>query len=116
MIPRLVIRSAILLSIAVSGVVSAAGNGSGKIKSGWFTYPGGLVFFYLDGPNDGHANSACPGVPARWVIDTNTVDGKNAFAAFMLAYSQDRPVQVSGFDGVACVHGNTEVALAINVY
>jgi hypothetical protein len=110
------IRSAIVLLAAVAGVANAAGNGSGKIRPGWFTYPGGLVFFFLDGPNDGHANSPCTVIPSRWVIDTNTVDGKIAFAAFMLAYSQDRPVQVSGFDGVACVHGNTEVALAINVY
>jgi len=116
MITRTVVRTLIALATLFSGLAVAGGSGTGKIVPGWLLYPGGIIFFYIDGPNGGHANSACPLIPTRWAIDTTTQDGKTAFAMLMLSYSQDRTVAVYGHDGVPCIHGNTEVASQVHVY
>jgi hypothetical protein len=105
----------VALLIAGAGTAAAAGYGTGKVRPGWYSYPGGIIFFYIDGPNGGHVDSACPASPTRWAIDTSTQDGKNAFAQLMLAFCTDRAVSVWGFDGVPCVHGNTEVAVQFMV-
>jgi hypothetical protein len=94
---------------------SAAGQGSGKIAPGWYNYPGGIIFFTLEGPN-GHLNSPCTIIPLRWAIDTTTADGKIAFTQLMLAFTQDRVVSIEGLDGASCIHGNTEQAVFIHVY
>jgi hypothetical protein len=107
----------VLAILAVgSQVAGAAGTGTGKIAPGWYGYPGGTIFFYLDGPNNGHVNSPCTLIPTRWAIETSTAEGKVAFAQLMLAYARDGTVYIVGFDGVPCAHGNAEIASQIMVY
>lgn len=103
------------LLLVTTNAAFPAGEGSGKIR---YSYPGGIVFFFIDGPNDGHANSACPagGTPTRWAIDTTTPQGKLIFSQLMLAYAADKSITVYGEDGRPCIHGNTEEVMLFQVH
>ena len=94
---RLVVASTALISAAAH-----AGTGQGLIQPNWNVFTDGNLFFYLGGT---HTGSPCS-IPERWAFDTTTPVGKSFYAAFLVAYTSGKAVQVYG-SGL-CTHDNSE--------
>lgn len=88
-----------------SCVVSAAGNGGGRITSVG-AIQGGVVIF----KTEIHDNfPSCATIPGDWAITTDQPAGKALYALLLTAVSQGKTVEVSG-TGACEAWGDRETA------